>query len=76
MGFGGEDVACAGAEGAADGGQGRRLFGGSGSEAPPSYSVEDVGADVHCWSEGSVKRSCVKDVCVQRMACGKIYAAS
>jgi hypothetical protein len=47
MGFGGEDVACAGAEGAAEGGQGCRLSWVGGSEAAPGYSVEDVGADVH-----------------------------
>jgi len=62
MGFGMEDIACAGAVGAVDGGQGRRLFWVGGSEAAPSYSVEEVGADVHCWSEGCVKRSCVKYV--------------
>ena len=76
MGFRGEDVACAGAQGAVDGGQRRRLFWGGGSEAAPSYKVEKVGADVHCCSERCVKRSCVKYVYLKRMASGKIYAAS
>jgi hypothetical protein len=60
MGFGGEDIACAGAVGAVDGGQGRRLFGVGGSEAAPSYSVEEVGADVHV--EAELCEVCMREV--------------